>query len=351
MEDTVMETRDLFNRVSLTTTRDETRLRWVLPGLLQHTVGLIVGAGGIGKSFLALQLAADLATGCATLPGLFGPQVLADDQLTWGGLRVAGVFAEDPEPILAERLQAWFRRAAVMPGADPRLIEKHLDHNLFLTTASRPPIWWDVSGRQVLRPGPAYDELTRLAQVHDLLILDPLSLFHTGDENDNMAMTLVMNHFNEVARQYQCTIILLHHIAKSSRGSQDSRDVGRGAVAITNRTRWVWWLREPGEGQQTGTKKRKPQIPSDVWLQLVPQKINYPGMGVVGQQWLQRLKDRGGVLACVDNPLTEPKKPRPAPTLSSRTGTKGVKQNSGKRSGRKQDPKKQDTTTEADADR
>lgn len=49
---------------------------------------------------------------------------------------------------------------------------------------------------------------------HDLFILDPLVCFHSVDENDNQAMTLVMNTIRGLTEDANSAALVVHHTAK-----------------------------------------------------------------------------------------------------------------------------------------
>ena len=74
---------------------------WIIPGLvLEGTVNFLVGAGGRGKSLLAIYLGAELAT------GLVGGYFTEND---CPSLKTLIINLEDPQEILKKRLQIFIK--------------------------------------------------------------------------------------------------------------------------------------------------------------------------------------------------------------------------------------------------
>lgn len=70
----------------------------------------------------------------------------------------------------------------------------------------------------------------------DLMVLDPLVSFCAGGNmNDNAVMSLVMRKLKEIAAQYNCAVLILHHTRKG--GDAGDVETISGAAAITNLAR------------------------------------------------------------------------------------------------------------------
>ena len=66
----------------------------------------------------------------------------------------------------------------------------------------------------------------------DLIIIDPLSRFHTLNENDNTEMGLVMSNLRSLCIKRQCSMLIIHHFGSGTSHSKSMRDRSRGATAI-----------------------------------------------------------------------------------------------------------------------
>lgn len=205
-------------------------LDFVLPGLLAGTAGLIVGPGAVGKTYLALQLAASIA---------LGRPVCGDECTHLYPVQATGavavVLGEDPPEIVLHRLQNIMRGI----GLIQREIEL-LDETLEICSAVDDDL-------ALLRKNPASgeyhklkfaEELERLCEGRRLVILDPLIFFAAGlDESSNGDMGALMRTLNQIAHKTGSAILVLHHIGKTSEKGGDDWEKARGASALTTSVR------------------------------------------------------------------------------------------------------------------
>lgn len=253
-------------------------LDFVLPGLVAGTVGSIVAPGATGKSFAALQLLAQIATG--------------KDMLGLGthptGFAVL-LAAEDPADVLHARLRA---------------ISSHLDGfekaNLAANTLILPCLG---SAGDLLDDGKAAANIERVAQGARLVVLDTLSRWHTGEENERRDAAKVMRALERVAERTSAAIIFLHHTSKAAalEGAGDKQQAGRGSSVFVDEARWVGFLQT-----MTTAEARILGRAEDERRQFVRygiSKANYcpPQLDV----WLRR--EAGGVLVPVE--LAKAEKP------------------------------------------
>jgi hypothetical protein len=165
-------------------------LRWIADGLfLESGAGILGGAPKSGKSFLALELCVAIASGtpCA---GHFpircpGPVTL--------------LCAEDPQPVLVERLRALCNARSVSLESLPI--------HVIVEPAVRLP-----------------DGLDRLSATIEatharLLLLDPLIRLHRADENSAAEMSVILDGLRTLARSCHTAILLVHHTRKAPAGN------------------------------------------------------------------------------------------------------------------------------------
>ncbi|WP_288451540.1 AAA family ATPase [uncultured Microbacterium sp.] len=177
--------------------RNRPRPPWLIDGLVQGAgVVVLAGEGGIGKSFVALDWCARVATGAEW----FGHRVRAG--------RALYVAAEGIE-FFDERLSAWEAHNALQVP-DDRLRYVESGFNL-------------SDGRAVAyaREIVARDEI-------DLVVVDTLSqLSAVESENDNAQLAAVMRAARHIREARPgATVLIVHHVGKGERGRV------RGASAI-----------------------------------------------------------------------------------------------------------------------
>ncbi len=177
-------------------------------GILPPEGGLILaGPAGVGKSLFALEVALDLANGVPLL-GRFEVS------------RAQRVLILQQELAQAE-------------------MQKRLAHMI----AGK---GWDalVGGVTFNEPGPfpdlenAADQGAMINAITStqagVVVLDPLSTFHSRDENDNVRMRRVLGQVTSLCRTAHCAAIVLHHFGKPHTGGNgdDTRHSIRGASSI-----------------------------------------------------------------------------------------------------------------------
>lgn len=73
-----------------------------------------------------------------------------------------------------------------------------------------------------------------------LVVLDPLSRLHGGDENSNSVSTALINAAEKIAQEFHCAVIVLHHVSKQAASDKNaSAHSGRGGSALGDGARSV----------------------------------------------------------------------------------------------------------------
>lgn len=252
---------------------------YVLPGLIPGTVGSIVSPGGQGKSMLALQLAHHVAGGV--------------DMLGLGKLHtgpVSYLSAEDGGDILHERLHA-------IGGLLDSQQRNAVASNLTIEDLTRETP--DLCRADWLR------YLEDHAAISRLVILDTLRSFHSADENDGTAMSVLIGHIRAIAARRQSAIVFLHHSSKALAisGQGDMQQASRGSSVLTDNIRWQAFL--AGMTKEEAAKltdyefAKRINIPDDergFFVRFGISKQNYGAP--LNERWFRR-KD-GGVLHPVE---------------------------------------------------
>ena len=290
----------MLSRATLASARSRPELDFILPGLLAGSVGLIVGQGAVGKSFLALHIGLAVATGRRVAGGLWTPG---------GSGRVTLVFGEDQPALLQERLY-WLREAERLGDDEAETIDESL--TIFSGHGHDLRILAREGGRIV--GGPFLPVLRELCVGQRLVILDPLAFLSDLDENDNSGMTRLMQVLQGVCRDTGTTIIVLRHVSKNGAGEREDWTVARGASALTTACRWQVNLSPPNkvERETFGIEDAM----RGFWVKVALVKTNYGQPQEPG--WVHRLQ--GGALGVVE--MREAR----AASISSRRGGRRARQ-------------------------
>jgi regulatory protein RepA len=197
-------------------------LDFVLPSLLSGTVGSIVSPGGQGKSMLALMLAHHIAGFCDLL-GL-GEYPIG---------HAVYLSAEDGSTILHHRLHEIGRRLSQTEReecASRLTIEDLTRYTPDLIGGKNPQGWRDA--------------IEKIAVGSRLIFLDTLRGFHSSDENDSKAMSVLIGHLRAIAARTDCAIVFLHHTSKALAvsGQGDIQQASRGSSVLTDNIRWQAYL-------------------------------------------------------------------------------------------------------------
>ena len=167
---------------------EATPVSWLAKGFIaKGAVTLMYGEPGCGKSALALGLAAGVAEG-THVPGLGLPCVKGNPVL---------IDAENGENELQRRIKG---------------MSLNFNVEVFEATAFS----LTVNGLSEIE-----EELIKIGPT-DLIILDSLrTLWPDGDENSSGPVTAVMTRIQQLARNFDTSIMILHHSAKGGgfRGS------------------------------------------------------------------------------------------------------------------------------------
>ena len=313
--------------------------RGILP---RGIVGILGGAGGVGKSNAALDLAVAVATGGAWFDaaGLFpvaeesrgGTVVILageDDGLEvsrrlWRTLRDRWPNDRERERKAAEVAA----RVVIFPFAgDPLVTVAEADQK---------------SGGEVRRTGfgaALVEELAELAAEANaagrplaLVVIDPLSRFlASGAEVDAAAATRSIQVAEEVAKlaDKPC-VLVVHHVTKAARFDPDGASANdiRGTSALTDGSRWTAILRSYTRDKSGAAKGGKPRVvtlPDVVELRVV--KSNYAACPAA---LVLRRRDDGGLAPETDaerkeREAEEARDRRATATIDKPTGRNGGK--------------------------
>lgn len=245
---------------------------FVLPAFLAGTVGVLVSPGGSGKSMLALQIAQAVALGNAP--------IIDENKDNKQPAKVVILAGEDPPIVIHHRLRS---AGGLLSKEDQLVAAKNLqilpflgvDKNLF-------SVDWTAM-------------VCAACEGARLVIIDTLRRFHDGEENDNGAMSRLVEAIERIAKTTGAAVLLLHHTGKPSKDSKGTHELTwRGASALGDNCRYVSYLRKMTLEEAKTLLIPKQEIGRWVEFQVIKQ--NYAQLPP--SIWLKRSDE--GVLRAAD---------------------------------------------------
>ncbi|MCL4671849.1 MAG: AAA family ATPase [Sphingomonadaceae bacterium] len=189
--------------------------------LMRGTVTTLIAPGGTGKSSFMVATALSLASGLDFL-----------GKTVWGGPQRVWLWnLEDDRDELDRQIYSCFLHHNVAGGFTDRLFVNDAGSNLCTATKSR-------EGFVIHEPVNAALVAEIRARRIDVLIVDPFVSSHRAEENDNGQIDAIAKRWASVAREANCSIVLVHHSRKQG-GQQVDAEAARGASALGNAARTV----------------------------------------------------------------------------------------------------------------
>ena len=180
-------------------------------------VALLTGEGGAGKSRLALQLAAGVASGGDHREWIASPHGimrLGNAVPTNGASVVFASWEDEPEE--------FYRRLHQLSGqAAPWVTPERLQGLRIVNLVGEGPIWAPEPGRHISTMAAITatgERLRRLCEQEDarLLVVDPLAAAYASDENARGLVRAFVSHWDAWGQANNCTVLMLAHPPKSA---------------------------------------------------------------------------------------------------------------------------------------
>ena len=219
------------------------------------TLTVLTGAGGAGKSRIALQLAVAVATGAesfiAPSAGRRPPTLQASVVQTGGPAHVVFAAWETRRLAFANRL------AAICGQGQERATALDQLTGLLHYVNMRPSggLWGVAPGRHTSTTGgwlPGGDALLAYAERASarLLIIDPLAAAFVANENDRALVRAFLSGLDQWAEDTSCAVLIISHPPKSDSAQSGSTDWRNGVQA-------VWELAPAEKDDPNGTRTLK----------------------------------------------------------------------------------------------
>jgi len=222
----------------LSTTGAQTR--WLVEGLwTDQAVGILGGEPKCCKSFLALDIALSVASGCSCLRQFQVPQ--SGPVLLFP--------AEDSLSIVRERLESICTVAGLDLGSVP------------LQVITAPTLRLDLSA-----------DRRRLARTVEslkpkLLVLDPLIRLHRVDENEASQIAPLLGGLRELQRRFELAVLLVHHAKKDAHSMRPGQAL-RGSSELHGWGDSNLYLRRKRDRIHLTTEHRAARSQDNISLQL-----------------------------------------------------------------------------------
>lgn len=235
-----------FNLVERTAARlfqgEPPPTQWLVQGIFPlGKVAVLASPPGVGKSFLALDLACKIAGGHSSdsPASAFGGVVGTSG-------RVVYVSAEDDEPEIHRRLYSLTGAGLAMPDRLYVLSLPDVGHFGVVEVHPRTRSVRPTAGWRAL-----VDEIKGLTDVR-LVVLDTMQAMAGGDLNDSVDAQPLMDECIALSSATGATVLLLHHVTKGKtkeiRTALDAAEAIRGSGAIVGSARTSYVLWTPADG-------------------------------------------------------------------------------------------------------
>ena len=238
---------------------------WLIPNWLPaNTATLFTGDGGVGKSWLTLQVVCQIACGFnnAFLNPAFPLPSEADDSIEPKHV-IFATYEDEPEEI-KRRIQAL---ASGMNWIAASL--ETLKHHLHIVDMRGiGSVWGPGMGNHIANTGDllfAGEAIRAICEERNakLLVMDPLSGAFGGNENDRTAVYDFVSSFRGWGDAAKCAMLVIGHLPKGAEGRASGFS---GSTAWEASIRSMWRLSK----QNAGNSKN----PEEYWA-LLHTKSNY----------------------------------------------------------------------------
>ena len=216
----------------------ESPREWICEGWLSYRLTLFTGHGGAGKSQLALQLAAAIASKKGT--NWIPPSSNASTSTKFPTIEPQGnsVLIASWEDEADEVHRRLCSMAKVLGWVAPDQIEDRLH---FADLAGSGPLW--DTDRKITTVGAGLRGTAEDIEAR-LLIIDPRAAAYAGDENHRAQVRAFISDWDRWARESHCAVLLVDHLPNSSIRSGVSGASFAGSTDWHNAARCVWTLDE-----------------------------------------------------------------------------------------------------------
>ena len=237
----VQRNRSLFSDIT-DLTKNISAPDYLIDGLVElDTIGAIIGASSVGKSFVAISMAASVATGTR----------FAEKDVQQGAvLYLAGEGMNG----ISRRFSGWEQHT----GNQIPKGSIHVSHRT---------ISLDASGAATLLA--ATEDMD---QDIKLVVVDTLARHMTGEENSNRDMSAFIAAVDTIREEHGCSVLIIHHTGHSTEKSNRAR--GASAFYASLDFEFLLQGNKKGTGTIEGTKNKEDTRYPKRGFSLVPVELD-----------------------------------------------------------------------------
>lgn len=219
---------DPDNEIGTMALTDPAPFDFILPGLMRGGVAMMIAPGGTGKSYWALQAALSVATGI-DINGFHR----MNHTIKKG--KVAYLSFEDGKEVIHARVRNVYKHFTTLDNQEA--ITNMKDFKL------KPMNKGDIDFMSH-HLSESHLEITKTFEGYDLVIVDTLSQAHDGEENSNREMAILVGNLQRIARNANCSIVVLHHASKAAilNGLGTTAEAARGGGVLIGNIRVAYYL-------------------------------------------------------------------------------------------------------------
>jgi len=243
---------------------------YVIGNLPPGKVGLLVAAGGVGKTYLTLQILYSVArpeiyewpvgSGIITTPRHSG--------------KVLALLGEEDFDTIHRRMHSILKVAAKEWKGQMEMALEVWDEKIEVDClAGTIPTLIDSEGN----PTDNFYRLIKKGKGCRLIVIDPLARFHQIDENDNVKMTMLVQRLEFIAKNTGAALLVCHHSNKQGIGKEEGTDQqsARGASALTDGVRYQIGMRMMTRHEGKIRWEHDADIERKGWVYVEESKNNY----------------------------------------------------------------------------
>jgi phage/plasmid primase-like uncharacterized protein len=218
-------------------------INWMVEGFVQeNALVMVFGQSGSGKTFVVLDWCLRMASGITEWNG---KRIKPGTVMYLAGEGVYG---------MKGRMAAFYQHHGIDPDTS----------NIYTSTGG-----YDINTAEGLKS--AFDDISSLPEKPLVVVIDTLHRFFNGDENSSRDVKTMLDACNAIMREFDCTVIIVHHTGVSSeaqnraRGSSAWRAALDIEIAITQKN---------GIIEVCQKKAKDSELSDPEFLQLLPIEID-----------------------------------------------------------------------------
>lgn len=220
-------------------------INWMVEGFVQdNALVMVFGPSGSGKTFVVLDWCLRMSSGMTEWNG---KRVKPGTVMYLAGEGVYG---------MKGRMAAFYQHHRIDPDAS----------NIYVSTGG-----YDINTAEGLKS--AFDDISSLPEKPSVVVIDTLHRFFNGDENSSRDVKTMLDACNTIMREFDCTVIIVHHTGVSSEAQNRARGSSAWRAALDIEI-GVTKNQKNGIIEVSHKKAKDSELSDPEFLQLLPIEID-----------------------------------------------------------------------------